>query len=158
MATPLKITMPGPAPYKSDKMVPWNYGADVYYHGIKQDLKNEEADTDVINIAGTSKVTRSGRVFSLEIAPKIIKPTIIPTAAPTRTPDISPVTTLVIKPATTPVSTHITTPVIIPAAAPVSILIATPTVSPIVIPATESAETRGKEVLLSLSGRRRTPK
>ena len=32
---PLKITMPGPAPYKSDKSVPWNYGGEIYYHGIK---------------------------------------------------------------------------------------------------------------------------
>ena len=41
----------------------------MYYHGIKQDPKNEEADTDVRNIEGTSKITRSGRIFSPEIAP-----------------------------------------------------------------------------------------
>ena len=61
---PLIITFPGPVPYASDKVVPWHYGANVYYHGIKQDLKNEEADLDVSNIVGTSKITRSGRVFS----------------------------------------------------------------------------------------------
>ena len=33
----LIITMLGPVPYASDKTVPWNYGGDVYYHGIKQD-------------------------------------------------------------------------------------------------------------------------
>ena len=47
---PLIITIPGPIPYTSDKAVPWHYGADVYYHGIKQDLKVEEADTDVSDI------------------------------------------------------------------------------------------------------------
>ena len=36
-AAPLIITMPGPVPYTSDKTIPWNYGGDVYYHGIKQD-------------------------------------------------------------------------------------------------------------------------
>ena len=34
---PLIITMPGPVPYSSDKTVPWNYGGDIYYHGVKQD-------------------------------------------------------------------------------------------------------------------------
>ena len=44
---PLIITIPGPIPYTSDKAVPWHYGDDVYYHGIKQDFKDEEDDTDV---------------------------------------------------------------------------------------------------------------
>ena len=66
---PLIIIVPGPIPYTSDKVVPWNYGVDVYYHGIKQELKNEEADTNVSNIVGASKVTRSGRLFSSEISP-----------------------------------------------------------------------------------------
>ena len=35
---PLIITFPGPIPYSYDKVVPWNYGVGVYYHGIKQDL------------------------------------------------------------------------------------------------------------------------
>ena len=39
--SPLIIIVPGPIPYTSDKAVPWHYGADVYYHGIKQDLKTE---------------------------------------------------------------------------------------------------------------------
>ena len=33
--TPLIITMPGPIPSSSDKDVPWNYGADVYYYNVK---------------------------------------------------------------------------------------------------------------------------
>ena len=35
-STPLKITMPGPVPYVYEKSIPWNYGGDIYYHGIKQ--------------------------------------------------------------------------------------------------------------------------
>ena len=47
-----------------------------YYHGIKQDglaaeeINSEEEDSDISNIAGTSKITRSGRIFSPEIAPQ----------------------------------------------------------------------------------------
>ena len=33
---PLKITMPGPVPYKSNKTIPWNYGGEIFYHGVKQ--------------------------------------------------------------------------------------------------------------------------
>ena len=32
---PLIITTSWPVPYSSDKDVPWNYGAEVYYHGVK---------------------------------------------------------------------------------------------------------------------------
>src|ERR1044072_8256189 len=34
---PLIITSPGPVPYSSDKAIPWNYGVEVYYHGVKQE-------------------------------------------------------------------------------------------------------------------------
>src|ERR1044072_2786414 len=34
---PLIITSPRPVPYSSEKAIPWNYGAEVYYHGVKQD-------------------------------------------------------------------------------------------------------------------------
>ena len=33
---PLIITTPGPVPYSSNKAMPWNYGAEVYYHCIIQ--------------------------------------------------------------------------------------------------------------------------
>ena len=33
--SPLIITCPGPVPYTSKKDVPWHYGADIYYHGVK---------------------------------------------------------------------------------------------------------------------------
>ena len=83
---PLIITVPGPIPYTSDKAVPWHYGADAYYHGVKQDLKIEEADADVSNIVGASKVTRSGRLFSPEISPLTVhKPVIIPSASTSAT-------------------------------------------------------------------------
>ena len=94
---PLIITVPGPIPYTSDKDVPWHYGADVYYHGVKQDLKSEEVDVDVSNIVGASKVTRRRRLFSPEISPPIVhKPVVIPSAItsttiPVHIPVITPV-------------------------------------------------------------------
>ncbi|XP_058783353.1 uncharacterized protein LOC131658035 [Vicia villosa] len=70
---PLIITKPGPIPYSSDKAVPWSYGNDVYIHGVKQEALNDEPvkvpSLDVDNIVGTSKVTRSGRIFSPGISP-----------------------------------------------------------------------------------------
>ena len=68
----LIITKPGPIPYSSENTIPWNYGSNVYYHGIKQELSNkynEEVDRNIYNIAGTSKITRSGKIFSSEISP-----------------------------------------------------------------------------------------
>src|ERR1043165_2869143 len=72
---PLIITSPRPVPYSSDKDILWNYGAEVYYHGVKQDpltiedIIVEAIIPDIDNITGSSKVTRTGRVFSLEISP-----------------------------------------------------------------------------------------
>ena len=34
---PLIITAHGPISYSSNKVVSWNYGAEVYYHGINKD-------------------------------------------------------------------------------------------------------------------------
>ncbi|XP_058774509.1 uncharacterized protein LOC131648805 [Vicia villosa] len=82
----LIITKPGPIPYSFDKAVPWNYGADVYTNGVKQQpLTNkvvEVTNPDVDNNAGTSKVTRSGRIFSLEISPSTVGPTSVPAPDP----------------------------------------------------------------------------
>ena len=67
--------MPGPVLYQSDKIVPWNYGGEIYFHGIKHDEltaeeeSSKEDNSDISNIVGTSKITRSGRIFSPEIAP-----------------------------------------------------------------------------------------
>ena len=70
-AAPLIITTPGPISYSSEKVVPWNYGADVYYHGVKKELSDKEdkkVDPSVVNITKTNKITRSGRIFSPEIS------------------------------------------------------------------------------------------
>ena len=57
---PLIITTPGPIPYSFDKVVPWNYGAEVYYHGVKQEpWITENEDPEITNIVETSKVTRT---------------------------------------------------------------------------------------------------
>ena len=54
-------------------MVPWNYDVEGFYHRIKQDAWIEEGkDDDVDNIAGSSKVTRTGRIFSPNILPPIV--------------------------------------------------------------------------------------
>ena len=68
---PLAITKPGPLPYESEKVVPWHYGLDVYYHGVKQEDVSSSAKKDDVsdianteNIAGSGGMTRSGRFFS----------------------------------------------------------------------------------------------
>ncbi|KAI5382844.1 hypothetical protein KIW84_070306 [Lathyrus oleraceus] len=66
---PLIITAPGPVPYSSSKAIPWNYGGDVYIHDIKQD--DNSANPNDVDIVGTSKITRSGRIFSPEISPPV---------------------------------------------------------------------------------------
>ncbi|KAI5444408.1 hypothetical protein KIW84_012872 [Lathyrus oleraceus] len=66
---PLTITLPGPIPYSNEKVVPWHYGSDVYYHGVKQEEKPFEEmpcvdeNLNVDNLVGRSKITRRGRVF-----------------------------------------------------------------------------------------------
>ena len=65
--------MLGPVPYQSSKTIPWNYGGEIFYYGVKQietvQEISEEENPDIGNIAGTSKITRSGRILSPEIAP-----------------------------------------------------------------------------------------
>ena len=100
--------MSGPIPYESDKIVPWNCGGDIYYHGIKQDgmaveeINSEEEDSDISNIVETSKITRGGIIFSPKIAPpkavfgpvaasKVISvPIIISASAPIDKDDTTP--------------------------------------------------------------------
>ena len=67
---PITVKKPTPFPYKSDKAVPWKYAAqgpdgrkDAFVVHVKDDLSFAK----VINISGTSGMTRSGRIF---IAPK----------------------------------------------------------------------------------------
>lgn len=84
---PMIITTPGPIPYTSDKAIPWNYGSDVYIHGVKQepltDTPVTDDNLDVDNIAGSSKITRSGRIFS---PPATSKNTVLPTTTSTSEP------------------------------------------------------------------------
>ena len=95
---PLIITMHGPVPYLSDKTVPCNYGGDVHYHGIEQDWpvaedsSYEKDNSDISNIAGTIKITRSRRIFSPEIAPlkAVSGPVIIPVVVSPLVPQLSP--------------------------------------------------------------------
>ncbi|XP_050920255.1 uncharacterized protein LOC127137890 [Lathyrus oleraceus] len=67
--TPLTITFTGPISYSSERVVPWHYGSDVYYHGVKQEdepSKEKSCVDDSLNVgnlAGTGRITRSGRVF-----------------------------------------------------------------------------------------------
>ncbi|KAI5426904.1 hypothetical protein KIW84_032366 [Lathyrus oleraceus] len=67
---PVKITatrVPVKITAEPSKAIPWNYGGDVYIHGIKQD--DNSANPNDVDIVGTSKITRSGRIFSPEISP-----------------------------------------------------------------------------------------
>ena len=118
--------MHGPVPYESDKTVPWNYSGDIYYHGIKQDglatveINSEKEDFDIRNIAGTSKITRSGRIFSPEIPPP-------PKAI------FGPVATLKVT----------SVPIIISISAPIDEAVITPVAIPTNTPV---AETRGKSI------------
>ena len=103
----------------------------VYYHGIKQDwpaaeeINFEKEDFDISNIAGTSKITQSGKIFSLEIAPPkaVSGPVIIHVAAP----KVDPIPIIIST--STPINEAVITPVIIPTNTP-------------------AAETRGKSILV----------
>lgn len=68
--TPLTITLLGPIPYSSESVMPWNYGSDVYYDGVKQEgnpseeKPSEYENLNVDNFADTGRITRSGRIYS----------------------------------------------------------------------------------------------
>lgn len=64
---PLTITVPGPVPYSSEKAIPWHYGSEVFYHGVKQVDTPEEGASDSSNVesfTGVGKLTRSGRIYA----------------------------------------------------------------------------------------------
>ena len=67
--SPLVIRLASPAPYTSDKAVPYQYNATMIENG--QEVSLPVADS-VVNIANIVKVTRSGRVFS-PVFPKIVE-------------------------------------------------------------------------------------
>ena len=55
------ISLPGPIPYKSNKVVPYKYNATILEDGVEVPI---QPMPDVGNIAENSRVTRSGRVFA----------------------------------------------------------------------------------------------
>ncbi|XP_058783918.1 uncharacterized protein LOC131658667 [Vicia villosa] len=63
-APPLVITLPGPVPYTSERAIPWNYGAEVFYQGAKYEIKSPIEKEDVDNVVGIGRMTRSGRIFN----------------------------------------------------------------------------------------------
>ena len=73
-----------------------------------EDKIAENADSDVVNIARASKITRSGRVFSPEISPPktATRPVIIPAVVPPKTTTVIPVITPVDPPITESVETR----------------------------------------------------
>ncbi|XP_050896696.1 uncharacterized protein LOC127103487 [Lathyrus oleraceus] len=92
--TPLVIVVPAPFPNESTKAVPWNYNSTAYLHGRKLEeriaktrktlvihvpyevpepaevQKLVEVQEPVVNIAGTSGMTRSGRIFAAPPPPE----------------------------------------------------------------------------------------
>ena len=61
VVAPVVIFLPGPVPYKLDKVVPYKYNATILEDGVEvpiQPLYNVE------NIVEANRVTRSGRVFT----------------------------------------------------------------------------------------------
>lgn len=57
---PINIRVPAPFPYQDSKAVPWKYDATISIGGKEIQF----SDTEIINIAGTYGMTRSGRVFA----------------------------------------------------------------------------------------------
>lgn len=69
---PLVVTLRGPVPYSSEKVVPWHYSFNVYYHGVKQvfipvPTKEDEVEKEDVNAGvffGTGRITHCERVFA----------------------------------------------------------------------------------------------
>ncbi|XP_050919526.1 uncharacterized protein LOC127137076 [Lathyrus oleraceus] len=80
---PMVIYVPAPFLFDSTKVVPWNYEPVVYVGNKPVILK----EPDVTNIAGASGVTRSGRVFALEVNPSKAS---APTVEPTKGKEVNP--------------------------------------------------------------------
>ncbi|PNX79654.1 coatomer subunit zeta-3, partial [Trifolium pratense] len=65
----LVVHVPSPFPFKSTKVVPWNYDTSAYIQGKPMTIP----DPVVINIDGLGRMTRSGRVFAPEQPQKSIE-------------------------------------------------------------------------------------
>ncbi|XP_050916145.1 uncharacterized protein LOC127131260 [Lathyrus oleraceus] len=67
--SPVEICMPTPFPYESTKVVPWKYkitAVDKVVEGSSDVEVTEAVSEDVTNIAGMSRMTRSGRIYTPE--------------------------------------------------------------------------------------------
>ncbi|XP_050889414.1 uncharacterized protein LOC127094647 [Lathyrus oleraceus] len=67
--SPVEICMPAPFPYESTKVVPWKYEItvmDKVVEGSADAEVTEAVSEDVTNIAGMSRMTRSGRTYTPE--------------------------------------------------------------------------------------------
>ncbi|XP_050877297.1 uncharacterized protein LOC127081051, partial [Lathyrus oleraceus] len=69
--SPVVVCMPTPFPFESTKAVPWKYDitmVDGLVDGKPKIVESKEVlenvDTDITNIAGTSRMTRSGRIYT----------------------------------------------------------------------------------------------
>ncbi|XP_050909656.1 uncharacterized protein LOC127123486 [Lathyrus oleraceus] len=68
-SSPVEICMPTPFPYESTKVVPWKYeitAVDKVVDGSSDAEVTEAIGEDVTNIAGMSRMTRSGRIYTPE--------------------------------------------------------------------------------------------
>ncbi|XP_050890018.1 uncharacterized protein LOC127095358 [Lathyrus oleraceus] len=90
--SPVEICMPTPFPYESTKVVPWKYeitAVDKVVEGSSDAEVTEAVSEDVTNIAGMSRMTRSGRVYTPEFNVTPQRPTKESTvAAPTKEPEV----------------------------------------------------------------------
>ncbi|XP_050916514.1 uncharacterized protein LOC127131645 [Lathyrus oleraceus] len=67
--SPIEICMPTPFPYESTKAVPWKYeitAVDKVVEGNADVKVTKAMSEDVTNIAGMSRMTRSGRIYTPE--------------------------------------------------------------------------------------------
>lgn len=65
--SPVVICMPSPFPYESTKVVPWKYDITVIdkeFEEVRQEESLKVDGDDVTNIAWTSQMTRSGRIYT----------------------------------------------------------------------------------------------
>ncbi|XP_050890365.1 uncharacterized protein LOC127095765 [Lathyrus oleraceus] len=91
-SSPVEICMPTPFPYESTKVVPWKYEitvVDKVVDGSSDAEVTEAVSEDVTNIAGMSRMTRSGRIYTPEFNVTPQGPTKESTVvAPTKEPEV----------------------------------------------------------------------
>ncbi|XP_050895830.1 uncharacterized protein LOC127102504 [Lathyrus oleraceus] len=90
--SPFEICMPAPFPYESTRAVPWKYEitvVDKVVEGSSDAEVTEAVSEDVTNIAGMSRMTRSGRIYTPKFNVTPQGPNKESTvAAPTKEPEV----------------------------------------------------------------------